>query len=129
MTSSQAPTSPPPPSEVMGVLDTLDANQGDRITLVPIGPCLTFTVREEKTIPPPKSEWFWVKEAREGEMNVELEFPIDNDPLNPGVHLAWELMLGVFDPFHDQPPPIDIAAAVEQMVEDALIEDYGTVNA
>jgi hypothetical protein len=123
MTNSQAPTSPPPASEVIGVLDTLDANQGDRITLVPIGPSLVFAI-ERKTL-----HEGGLMEVTMGEMSVELEFPIDLDPLDPSVHMAWSFVLSVFDPFQDAEPPAKWADVVNRMVDDALVEDYGTLYA
>ena len=105
------------------VLDHLDATHGDRLTLVPIGPSLTFTI-ERKTL-----HQDGMLEVSQGEMSTELEFPIDNDPLNPGVHMAWSFMLSIFDPFQDAEPPAKWVDVVSRMVDEALVEDYGTLYA
>jgi hypothetical protein len=110
-------------TEVGETLDRLDAANGDRPTIVPIGPALDFQVEHNIM------HEGGLIEVSESRMRIPLEFPIQLDPLDPAVHMAWTFILSVFDPFQDSQPPTHWAEVVERMVEDALVEDYGTVYA
>lgn len=122
-------TTAPPPPDQLTTLDVLDSMQGDRITLVPIGPSLVFQIQQDWLDPPIDDSLLWIVESRRGELAVELEIPIDDDPHNAGVLLAWRSILTVFDPFQDAEPPTKWENVIDRMVEDALVEDFGTIYA
>lgn len=101
----------------------MEERDSQRITTVPIGPTINFHVHVKWIHLPGDNEHFYTREERESDMAVEAMLPIDKeDPNDPATLLAWHFMLSIFDPFFDSPSPSLFDEAIDQMVEEAMVE-------
>lgn len=94
-----------------------------RVTLRPIGPCINFHFHQKWVEVPEDKDYFYQKREAEGDLAVEAMLPIDTtDPNDPATLLAWHFALSMFDPFQDSPSPSLFDEAINQMVEESMVE-------